>query len=195
MAQVIFGLIAGSLIAGAVFFSVRGNPSMVNLIEQKMKSIITPAPPIGNLTPVRDLRGTWKSSLSGKGIQLYGNFNTGPGKTQIYEDGDIELVINTMENNTAAGTIRYFNLCSWGGTSVPGYGTVSVPKQCVPDSGARPIAIRVSGSRLDFGTVNANGANFSMQGNYTTDIISGTMTGNLPPYGTLKGEFHLMRSQ
>jgi len=79
-------------------------------------------------------------------------------------------------------------------TSIPGYGSVSVPKQCLNDSGASAIKIKVSGSRLDFGTVSAGGATFSMQGNFTTDIISGTMTATTP-YGVIKGEFHLNRKR
>ena len=42
--------------------------------------------------------------------------------------------------------------------------------------------------------VAAGGATFTMQGNYTTDIISGTMTATVSPYGQIKGEFHLMRA-
>jgi hypothetical protein len=170
-------------------------PPMFKFVEEKLKSIITPAPPIGILSPVRDLRGTWKSSLAGKGLQVYGKFSTGPGTTMVYEDGDIELVIDSVQNNIASGKIRYLNLCSYGQTSAPGIPTVTIPKQCTKDTGYSPMAIGVSGTRLDFGTVSSGGATFSMQGNYTTDIISGTMTSNIPPYGVLKGEFHLMRVQ
>jgi len=38
-------------------------PLMYKFIEEKIKSIITPKPPIGELTPTYDLRGTWVSSL------------------------------------------------------------------------------------------------------------------------------------
>ena len=104
----------------------------------------------------------------------------------------MELIINTVTGNTAVGTVRYTNLCSTGTTEVPGFGTVSVPPQCVSDTGTNAIQIRVSSTHLDFGTTNTNGATFTMQGNYTTDIISGTMTATTP-YGDIKGEFHLMR--
>jgi hypothetical protein len=166
----------------------------LDMVDQKIKSIITPAAPIGNLTPVRDLRGTWISSLKGKGMQNYGKFTTGPGTTQIYQEADIELIINSVSGNTASGTMRYINLCTWGSTSAPKIPTISVPKNC-NSTGANPIQIRVSGSRLDFGTMNAGSVSFSMQGNYTTDIISGTMTANISPYGVIKGEFHLIRKQ
>ncbi|MDP2721065.1 MAG: hypothetical protein Q8O75_03945 [bacterium] len=189
---VVLGLIAGAVVAGV--YVAGGNPAFLKFVEQKLKSIKTAKPLIGNLTPARDLRGTWTSSIRGKGIQLYGQFTTGPGTTKIYEDGDVELIINTLAGNTASGTMRYTNLCSSGSTTIPGYSSVSVPRQCVADTGAQAIQIRVSGSRLDFGTVSAGGGTFSMQGNFTTDIISGTMTATTP-YGVIKGEFHLNRKR
>lgn len=187
---VALGLIAGGVVLA--MYTAESNPALVKTIDQKLNSIKTASPLIGYLTPARDLRGTWTSSIRGKGIQLYGKFATGPGTTTIYEDGDITLIINSMSGNTASGTIRYTGLCSTGSTFVPGYGNITVPKQCVNDTGAQAIQIGVSSSRLDFGTVRANGATFTMQGNFTTDLISGTMTATTP-YGNIKGEFHLMR--
>ena len=196
---VLVGVVVGAVGVAAVrnpvgfkAFFTKEIPSTLQSVEQKIQAIITTKPPIGNLTPARDLRGTWTSSIRGKGIQLYGQFATGPGTTTVYEDGDVTLIIDTAENNVASGTIRYTNLCSTGSTAVPGYGNISVPKQCTADSGARAIKIRVSGSRLDFGTISAGGGTFSMQGNFTTDIISGTMT-TTTSYGVIKGEFHLNR--
>ncbi|MFH0969095.1 MAG: hypothetical protein V1804_01170 [Patescibacteria group bacterium] len=166
----------------------------LDMVGQKIKSIITPKAPIGNLTPVRDLRGTWKSSLAGKGIQVYGQFKTGPGTTQVYQEGDIKLIITSVENNIASGTIQYTNLCTWGRTTAPKIPTISIPKRCASPS-ASPIGIRVSGTRLDFGTVATGDTTATMQGTYTTDIITGSMTVNLPAYGVLKGEFHLSRAK
>jgi hypothetical protein len=166
-------------------------PLMLQFVAEKLKSIITPKAPIGNLTPVRDLRGTWISSLKGKGMQTYSQFKTGPGTTQIYQEGDIQLIIASVENNVASGTIQYTNLCTWGRTTAPKIPTINIPKQCASIP-ASPIQIRVSGSRLDFGSVSGNGMSFTMQGNYTTDLISGTMTA-ATSYGVIKGEFHLVR--
>src|SRR3990167_9476271 len=123
---IVLGLIAGAVVAGV--YVTGGNSDLLKSVEQKLKSIITAKPPIGNLTPARDLRGTWTSAIRGKGIQLYGQFATNPGTTKIYEDGDVELIVNTLAGNTASGTMRYTNLCSYGETTVPGYGTVSVPR-------------------------------------------------------------------
>lgn len=187
-------LILITLAIGAVTYVGAANPSLLNSIEQKIKSIITPKPPIGTLTPARDLKGTWVSALKGKGIQLYGKFTTGPSVTKIYENGDIELKIDAVKNNVASGKIRYTNLCVTGGTTIPGYGSVSVPKTCTKDTGATSIQIKISGSKLDFGTISVSGASASMQGSYTTDIMSGTMT-MTTSYGVIKGEFRLNRKK
>lgn len=196
---VIFGLIAGGTAYVAVVkpapitkFVQTDIPDFIANIEQKLKSINTPKPPIGDISPVRDLRGNWTSSLSGKGLQLFGKFETGSSTTHVSENGDIDLAIDSVVGNTASGTIRYRNLTATGTTSVPGYGNINVPPVKEADTGMRPIQIRVSGSRLDFGTINADGVNFTMQGSYTTDIISGTMTATTS-YGVIKGTFNLSR--
>jgi hypothetical protein len=166
----------------------------LDMVGEKIKSIITPKPPIGNLTPVRDLKGTWVSSIKGKGIQTYGQFNANGGTAQTYQEGDAVMVINSMKDNMASGTFQYINLCTWGKATIPKVGSASIPKKCVSTE-AMPIQIRVSGTRLDFGTGSVGGSDISMQGNYTTDLISGSVTTTVPPYGVVKGEFHLMRKQ
>jgi hypothetical protein len=186
---IILGLVAGT----ATYIAVK-KPLMFNFIGEKLKTIVTPKPPIGNLTPSRDLRGTWVSSLSGKGMQLYGQFSTAGATTEVYENGDIELKIDKVENNVASGQIHYYNVCGYGQTRVPKYGTVSVPKTCFKDLGFKPIQIRVSATSLDFGTTSVSGVTATMQGSYTTDIMSGTMT-MTTSYGVVKGEFRLNRKR
>ena len=163
-------------------------------IWQRLRNITTPKAPIGNISPAANIKGTWTSSIAGKGLQLAGEFDTGPSTTKIYETGDITLIIDNVSGNTASGTIRYTNMCSSGATSIPGYTNFSVPQTCVADTGASAINIRVSGSRLDFGTISQEGVKLTMQGNYTSNIISGTMTATTP-YGTVKGEFNLTKRQ
>lgn len=182
------------LAAGTVTYIVVKKPLMFSFIEEKIKTIITPKPPIGDLTPSRDLRGTWVSSLSGKGMQLYGQFLTAGATTKVYENGDIELKIDKVENNIASGQIRYYNVCGYGETRVPDYGTVSVPKFRIKDTGFKPVQIRVSATSVDFGTISVGGVTATMQGSFTTDIMSGTMT-TTTSYGVVKGEFHLIRKK
>jgi len=189
----IFILIIAALAIGGAVAYVGTNPDLVNTITQKIKDIITPGPPIGDLTPVRDLKGTWVSSIKGKGFQLYGKFPTAGGTAVVYQNSDITLKIDSVSGNTARGTITYTNICTWGSVTVTGYGSISTPKTCA-NAGAQAISIRVSGSRLDFGTISAAGATITMQGNFTTDLISGTMT-MTSAYGIIKGEFHLIRKK
>lgn len=184
-----------ALAAGVLTYAAVEQPLMFGQIGDKLKSIITPKAPIGNLTPARDLRGTWVSSLSGKGLQVYGQFNTAGAVTKIYENGDIELKIDKVQNNRATGTMRVYNLCATGQTVAPNIPTINMPRTCVRDSGAQAVSIRVSSSALDFGSYKTGGITFTMQGSYTTDIMSGNMTANVPPYGILKGEFRLMRKR
>lgn len=186
-------IIFAVLAVGAVAY-VGTNTALFDTVIQKIKDIITPGPPIGDLTPTRDLTGTWVSSIKGKGFELYGKFPlAGAGTAVVYETSDVTLKITSVSGNTAKGTITYTNMCAWGSTTVSGYGTISTPKTCA-NAGSSPISIRVSGSRLDFGTVSAAGATVTMQGNYTTDLISGTMT-MTSTYGIIKGEFHLIRKK
>jgi hypothetical protein len=161
-------------------------------IINKLNSIIVPKPPIGNLTPTRDLRGTWKSSLTGKGLQLYGVIKAGPSVTTVTEDGDVEMIIDSVENNIARGKIRYTNLKITGVTTAPKIKPVTI-KQSVQDSGELPLTIRVSANSLDFGSQTVNGVAITMQGTYTTDIMSGSMSAIIPSYGVIKGVFHLSR--
>jgi len=169
-------------------------PLIFRYVEEKIQSIVTPKAPTGDLTPVRDLRGTWKSSLPGKGIQANGKFTTGPGITTIYQDGDMEIVIDSVMDNIATGKIRFTNLCVSVQTAAPKIAPVNV-KHCTKDTGYLPLGIKVSGNTLDFGTISVPGATASMQGAYTADIMTGNMTVTLPAYGALQGEFRLMRSK
>jgi hypothetical protein len=187
-------LVVGAAVGAAVIYqNMPGNPSVSSLVDAKLKSIVTPKPPLdGNLTPARDLRGTWKSSLSGKGLQVFGKFTTGPAVTTVTEDGDMELIIDSVVDNIATGKVRYTNLNATAVATVPKLKTIT-SKTGQKDTGYLPISIRVSGSALDFGTVKAPGITFAMVGSYTTDIMSGSVTITLPAYGVLKGEFHLSR--
>jgi hypothetical protein len=196
-ARYLWGLLGVAIGATVIVATMPDKPEWVRSVEERIRSIVTPKAPIGALnplTPTRDLRGTWKSSLPKKGIQVYGQFTTGPGTTTVHENGDMELIIDDVKNGVATGRVRYTDLCVTAQTAMPKpLPSVTVPKQCTEDSGYDPITIRISGSRLDFGTAEVDGATASMQGNFTTDIISGTATVTIPAYGVLKGEFHLNR--
>ncbi len=188
----VLAVAAAAVGAAAVYQSMPPKPMPPNAIDDKMKSIVVPAPLIGSLSPARDLRGTWVSSLSKKGMQVYGKFTTGPAITTVNENGDMELVIDSVKNGIASGKIRYVNMCATAVATAPKIPPITT-SNCYPDTGYRPITIRVSSSALDFGTVTTAGVTYAMRGTYTTDIMSGSMSVKMPGYGELKGEFHLMR--
>ncbi|MFA4931042.1 MAG: hypothetical protein WC570_04225 [Patescibacteria group bacterium] len=181
-----------------VVYLASSQPTMLQSVTDKINSIITPKAPIGTLTPARDLRGVWKSSLTGKGLQLYGKFDLPGTVTDIYEEGDIELIINDVVDNIAYGTMRYTNICAWGTTTVtiPGEERVfPVPKTCYSNQEYGDVQIKISSSALDFGTISSDGITTTMQGTYTSDLMSGSMTMTYLPYGVIKGEFKLSRQQ
>ena len=175
----VWGLV-GIAIGIGVIVAVE-NPQFSDWIDDKMNSIQVAKPPIGDITPARDLRGDWTSSLPGRGFQLYGEFFVAGTTSKVYEDGDIDLHIDRVEGNTAYGTIRSYNITGYGQATGPA-GTVVLPKTTFPESGTQPIEIHVTGSRLDFGSFNIAGAKGAMQGNYTTDLISGGITTTVAPY-------------
>ncbi|MFA6447313.1 MAG: hypothetical protein WCW31_03590 [Patescibacteria group bacterium] len=185
-------LVLGGVVAAVVIYCMQ--PLMYRYAEAKLNTGTVSESIVGNLTPARDLRGTWKSSLSGKGVQVTGKFITGPATTIVTENGDMELVITSVKNNIAYGKMRFTNLCATAQVSIPNLKTFST-KQCTKDTGYRAVTIRVSSSHLDFGTVTISGAKSTMQGNFTTDIMSGTMTTTLTGYGTLNGKFNLNRKR
>jgi len=176
-------------IVGLGAYEVATNPSILQFPKGKPTSIL-PA-----LSPARDLRGTWISSLSGKGFQLQGQFTTYGSTSTVYEDGDIELIIDDVADNLAYGTIRYYNVCAWGFSIVPKLGKITIPKKCVSEAGSSGIQIGVSSSALDFGTINNNGVVASMSGSYTTDIMNGNMSAVVMPYGEVKGVYQLNRKR
>lgn len=179
--------------AVAIAYNMPEKPLMLSFVEEKLQSIVTPKAPIGNLTPARDLRGTWKSSIAGKGLQLFGQFVNGPTTTTIYGEEDIELIIDKVDGNIATGKTKT-SACIWGVSTAPVIGIVQIPKTCSQDADYQPMTIRVSGSSLDFGNTVTAGGSVNMQGGFTTDIISGSATVTTP-YGLLKGALHLSRVQ
>lgn len=146
------------------------------------------------LTPVGGLLGTWQSSVAGKGVEVRTETKVGPVTMKLYEAGDIELIFDSVKDNTATGQIRMTNFCVTGESETAGI-TTPIPKVCVEDSGYVPAMAKVSGSELDFGTVTVGSVTTTMQGSYIGDIMTGTMTIIDPAFGVLKGEFNLSRKR
>jgi hypothetical protein len=144
------------------------------------------------VTPVSGLIGTWQSSVAGKGMEVRSETMIGPTAMKIYQAGDIELIIDSVKDNTATGQIRLTNFCVSAEATAAGI-TTTIPEQCVEDSRYSPLVIKVSGSELDFGTATIEDVTTSMQGSYTANTMTGTMTITNPAFGVLEGEFNLRK--
>ena len=188
-------VVTGVAVGGLIYiYKAPNKPPMLQYVEDRLKSIIIPKAPIGTLTPTRDLKGVWKSSLANKGVQLFGRFEFGDAVTAIHEEGDMELIIESVDNNIASGTMRFTNLCVNSLTTAPNITPMSL-ENCAPDSGYLPVSIVVSASSLDFGTQVVDGATITMSGTYTTDIMTGAMSAVVPDAGEIKGRFYLFRQK
>ena len=181
-----------AIVGSVVISEMPQKPEWFQFIDEKLHSIHIPLPQIGIFAPDLGLVGTWKSSTAGKGLELFGEFTTGPIYTTVYEDGDIEIIINSVKGNTASGEIRYPKLCASATTTAPKMKPITVSK-CADDSGYLPLSISVSKNTLYFNTVIVNGAKVTMQGTYSTDVMTGSMMANVLPYGVIKGVFNLNR--
>ena len=180
----VWGLV-GIAIGIGVIIAIE-KPLMFDSVTDKVDSIQVGKPPIGDLTPARDLTGAWDSSLKGKGFQLYGEFVVAEMTTKVYEEGDIEILIESVVDNVAYGRARFYNVTVYGQGTGPA-GTVTLPGTKMAETGLQPIQIRVSGSRLDFGSFSIAGTTGTMQGNFVTDIISGTMATTLAWFSLSSG--------
>lgn len=184
------------VIGGAAYLAVV-RPDLAPAVYQRLREAGLPVPPIGNITPARDLRGTWSSSLTGKGFQMFGT-GTAPqgGLVRVFVDADVILRIDRVEDNIATGEARWLNHTTYGEvTGVPIVGTISIPRQTLPDTAFQPITFRVTGSALDFGTVIAGGAVATLQESFTEDMLTGWGGGTVAGFDNIsvRSEMHLTR--
>ena len=193
-------LLSFTVIAAAVSLAAYialAQPDLPEVIDARLRSIGITSSPIGDITPARDLRGTWASSLSGKGVQLYGT-GTAPqgGTVRVYVEADWVLRVDAVEGNVARGVVRVLNYTYYGEvTGVPGVGTIAIPRQKLPDTDFQPTSFRVTGSALDFGSVAVGGAVAIVQGSFTEDLIHGWGGGTIAGFENIsvKTEIHLTR--
>ena len=152
---------------------------------------VTPVSPVENSTSNSGLIGTWVSAVSGKGMQGSGKVVTANSSTDITTHGDLKLVIQKIENNTAIGTIAYKNLCYTIATSILGKAATTKPPQCV-NTGDEPARLQVSGNTISYNGETILSANVSLEANYSGDTISGTFT-RTGAYGKVTGTINLVR--
>ena len=138
------------------------------------------------------LVGTWGSAEAGKGVQGSGKVTISGTSYQISLDGDVNLVIQKVENGAAVGTIAYNNLCLTTVVTAPGKAPVTKPAQCV-SSPAIPATIQINGSTLTFTGKSQLGSDISFSGNFANGKITGTFT-RMSSYGKVSGSFDLVRT-
>ena len=143
------------------------------------------------LAPARDLRGVWASAIWGQGMQLSGTTKTADGSSSIQSNGDIEIKIDRVENGVAYGTVHYFNMSMSGQTVTP-MQTITIPKFHTKDSDPTDVQIKIDGSHCSYGPIIVGDTTSTMQGNFSENIISGTLT-LTSSYGPINGTFNLKR--
>jgi hypothetical protein len=127
-------------------------------------------PDAGGLTPARDLTGTWRSGLPGRALEW--TTDGGALGDNVYR-ANVELVL-TQSGDVLTGTSRVFN-------KVLVSGWLPMPSD--------PGPMTISGGTVSGSTCTFSGSGFIWEGNFTTDIMSGTVSGT----SVLAGEFHLVR--
>jgi len=158
---------------------------------QQYQAASSPATSVKNSISTNGLVGTWVSAVSGKGLQGSGKVVTAHSSTDITAYGDLKLVIQKIENNTAIGTIAYTNLCYTIASSILGKATTTKPPQCT-NTGDEPARLQVSGNTISYNGQTVLSANVSLEANYNGDTISGTFT-RTGTYGKVTGTINLVR--
>jgi len=156
-------------------------------------NVSTSATPVVNSTSANGLIGTWVSAVQGKGMQGSGKIAISGTATQITFTGDVNLVVQKVENNTGTGEITFTNLCGSKVTSVPGKPDVIGPAQCISGN-SLPAVMRINGNTITYTGKSILGADISLTGTYTNDSMSGTFT-RTSASGNITGTFNLARAK
>jgi hypothetical protein len=172
---VIGALIIIAVIAGVFFFSRGGSES--DQAPAQASSII----------------GTWRSTEAGKGMQATGTLVTARASTELTMAGDVQVVIQKVENNVAEGTMTYSNLCTTAVITMTGKSPITEKPQCITIT-PKPIQVKVAGNAITFDGPSDTGGTVTFTGTFSNDAFSGSFT-RAGSVGTLSGTFHLVRSQ
>ncbi len=148
---------------------------------------------LGGSKSSKSLVGTWTSSVSGKGLEGAGTITTAHTVTKLTATGDVNLVIQEVENGVAIGTITYSNLCLTAAVSVSGRAAVTEPAKCV-NVDSKSVQAQITGNAITFGGTTVLGGTVLFTGTYSNDTISGTFK-QTSSYGEVDGTFSLMRTK
>ena len=146
------------------------------------------------ISPARDLTGTWRNKLPGKGIEFIMGGNC-PEGTILEAWGDVELELS-QKGNDLTGTARIYNL-SFTALRPGEQPRWACDHYLAPWRGRLPIGGRVTGSRVGF-TSQHGGGTCAWEGSFTTDLMSGDVSSislSIPGGSCfeIQGEFSVMR--
>jgi hypothetical protein len=144
-------------------------------------------------TPTNGLAGTWKSSVQGKGIQGSGKMTLNGIIYELSLTGDVSLVIQKVDNNTATGTITFNNACINGTKSAAGKPATAFAPQC-EKTFSRPALMQIDGNKISWSGKSDLGADITLTGTFTDDSMSGTFI-RTSTSGKIDGTFGLTKSK
>ncbi len=136
-----------------------------------------------NVPAVNPLIGTWTSATPGKGMQATGTATILRKNYEYTVAGDVTVVIQSVENNIASGTITYTNACLT---------VVSRAPQCIT-SLVKPVQLQINGNAITFDSQTEAGVDVSFTGTYTNNAMSGTFV-RTSSIGKASGTFNLVRA-
>ncbi len=166
--------------------------------SQALNTVNTPevnaaAATVANPASTNDFVGTWISATQSKGMQGSGKVTTPRTSTEITVTGDVKLVIQKIENNTAIGTLSYSNLCYVIATSISGKAAVAKPAQCT-NTGEVAARLKVDGNKISYDGQTALSSDVSFEGTLNGDSLTGTFT-RTGTYGKINGTLNLVRAK
>ena len=169
--------------------------SIANTLGEKVPAPESNAPEAAaaNSNSANGLVGTWVSATQSKGMQGSGKITLRGTVYKIDMTGDVDLVIQKVENNTSTGTITFNNFCLTTTISVPGKPDVIEPAQCL-NGNSRPATMQISGNTINYSGKSDLGADINLAGTYTNDSMSGTFV-RTSSSGKINGTFSLVRSK
>jgi len=149
--------------------------------------------PVADLPAANALIGNWNSSTQGKGMQGSGTAALNGITFQLNLSGDVNLVINKVENNAGTGTITFNNVCIGATKLVAGKPAVTEPAKCVKTY-SQPAVMQIDGDKITYTGQTELGATVTLTGTFANDSMTGTFV-RTSTSGNINGTFDLARAK
>jgi hypothetical protein len=183
-------------VVGAIVM-VRGNAASVTSGPQSQTSVgtsnaITPGASDSSASVASPFVGTWTSATPGKGIEATGKVATPQSSTQITLAGDVTVVVQKVEKDTAYGTISYSKVCLKSVMTATGKAPVTQPPRCI-DAWTEPFQAKVLDDTFSYEGSAQMGSTHTIKGKVSGDTFSGTFIRS-SVVGDLNGTFAIVRA-